>query len=78
MNDKREAKGLLRGGAVVVLTGRSDVPGFPLIGRTFSDGRIELWRGDGRWREDGAPHRLDVTHLITPSGQPVEFLGLAP
>ncbi len=68
----------LRDETPVVLTGKSDVSGFPLQGRRHPEGTLELWRGDGRYREDGVEHRLDVTHLITPSGKPVDFLGIAP
>lgn len=68
----------LRNGKAVVLTGRSNVPDFPIQGRRNGDGALEVWRRDGRWREDGADHPLDITHIVTAHGQTVEFLGLAP
>jgi hypothetical protein len=71
-------KAVLRSGVVVILTGRSECASFPLIGKRFSGGALELWRRDGRWREDGSDHPLDVTHLVTPTGKTVEFMGLAP
>lgn len=78
MSEPTKVKAVLRNGVVVVLSGRSGIAGFPMIGRTFSGERLELWRRDGRWREDGATHPLDVTHLVTPTGHTVEFIGLVP
>jgi hypothetical protein len=68
----------LRNGAAVVLTGRSETEEFPIMGRVNGCGDLELWRRDGRYREDGAEHPRDITQIKTPCGKIVPFLGLAP
>lgn len=63
----------LRDGQAVVITGRLQHATFPLVGRRNGTGAMDLWRHDGRWREDGAEHPLDITHVLTPCGVKVEF-----
>ena len=36
---------------------------FDLVGRCDASGEMELWRSDGKWREDGEPHPLDIVGI---------------
>lgn len=38
-----------------------------LVGR-FPSGGFDLWRGDGRWRYDGAAHPADIVGFLNPDG----------
>jgi len=48
----------------------SDVYPFSLQGRT-NFGTPELWHRDGHWREDKAPHPLDIVGVVAPDGSVV-------
>jgi hypothetical protein len=67
----------LRNGKAAHVTGRVNVAPFSLIGRQ-SSGQLELWKEDGEWREDGAPHPLDIVSIVTPSGILVSLEGQSP
>lgn len=69
---------ILRDGSAIVITSTScKTPDFPILGRHDGDGRIDLWRADGRWRTDGPSHPHDITHVVTLHGTAVPFKGIA-
>jgi hypothetical protein len=51
-----------------VLARTDDTPPFTMLGKT-RDGLPQLWREDGRFREDGCRHPLDIRHVLTPEGE---------
>lgn len=69
----------LRCGKAAHVTGRVTGPWpFALIGRTVEEGRLELWQENGRWRESGEAHPLDIVSLVTAGGALVAFAGESP
>ena len=46
---------------------RGDVSPFALIGRV-NGGSLELWKANGRWREDDQPHPLDLAISVPAKG----------
>lgn len=65
-------KVLLRCKQVADVTGASELgndvtPQRVLTGRLAS-GSMELWFADGKWRESGEPHPLDIVGFINPDG----------
>ncbi len=69
----------LRCGKAAHVTGRVTSPWpFALIGRTVEESRLELWQENGRWRDDGTDHPLDIISLVTPGGMLVAFAGESP
>jgi len=64
-------KVLLRCNRLAILTlVLSDNSLFPwkFQGITCDDHDHQLWREDGRWRDDGSHHPLDIVGLVDPSG----------
>jgi len=69
----------LRGGQAAHVTGRVTGPWpFALIGRMADGDRLELWQENGRWRDDGAEHPLDIVSVVTPGGAVMAFAGESP
>ncbi len=48
---------------------------FDLIGVLDDTGSLELWRADGKWRENGEPHALDIVGVES-NGHFLPFTGL--
>ncbi|HZZ20289.1 MAG TPA: hypothetical protein VFE25_13010 [Opitutaceae bacterium] len=65
---------LLRDDSVGTITNTVDQPPFKLVGQ-HERGNVELWRADGRWREDGSDHPYDIVAVQKSDGTLVKVQG---
>lgn len=59
-------KAQLRNGMIAIINPRrcTDCPPFTHQGVLKKTNEPELWREDGKWREDGTPSPYDIKHVF--------------
>ena len=67
MNELHDIKVQLRNGMIAIVNPRrcTDCPPFTHQGYLKKTKEPELWREDGRWREDGTRSPYDIIHVRT-------------